>query len=810
MKKIIKYLIACMAILIWLGLLANHWPTALAIAVIGGIIWRSRKSLHKELPEITPASDPLAGNTTPAAQLSSSMPPVTASIPGPVITFEYNLNRSVSRSTMPGTNEVQWASYNDMLEVASYRIEHPMTYWAAGKTRIAEASCIEKNLPIGKPISEPIGALGYWPRYENMTPGQRGNYLSWLASGKQGQLDDIGYAFVYFYGLERRFFIDGKDVDLIIPEVVRLLCRYPESGSFNGYLSRFIAFSTARMGLRSITNDGFALCFDQAPLNSYSEDLLAVILAWFYQHNLPLPGRWAFEVARQDVRTMRSVVINRAPEQFKSLFMQKYHAQFAEGMVLKAAERERLIEYHPASPSLMELGQSSTAFAAVRIPDVLGLQSQFVHLSQIWNTCVEELRDFSRAVGKGLDTTTREAWEALPPALRKDVDHPDAPHWKAIATTQAREDGFSFASISKLAEIQKFQSREKLTATQSRSLARTAEDIGLAIVPDARITGRAYAWSDEVVLFQQEGSAALQQESGYRAASCMLELGMVIAGADGKIDPEENARIEQFLEDQFRLSSDESRRLKAYGILLGKKPPSISSLGKSLREALTLDQRAMIGKYLIGVAAANGIIDLKEISSLKSIYKALEIEAPLDSLLAELRQSGSQPVEVQTIRREQRVSEAIPQHEQMPVDKPVDITLNNEALTRIMAETAEVSRILGQALCETESKIDESDAVDRVKPSAAPEAVTYTINSSLPFSTEQLAALDKRYYAPLAEIMKEQVWSSDDLAKLAKRHQLMRTGMLDTINSWAYDSLGDEILFEEDNMYKVNQSLVGA
>ena len=664
-------------------------------------------------------------------------------------------------------------------------------------------------MPVGKPISEPIGALGYWPRYENMTPGQRGNYLSWLASGKQGQLDDIGYAFVYFYGLERRIFIDGKDVDLIIPEVVRLLCRYPESGSFNGYLSRFIAFSAARMGLRSITNDGFALCFDQAPLNSYSEDLLAVILAWFYQHNLPLPGRWAFEVARQDVRTMRSVVINRAPEQFRSIFMQKYRERFDEGLMLKATERERLIEYHPASPSLMELGHSSAAFAAVRIPDVLGFQSQFVHLSQIWNACVEELRDFSRAVGKGLDTSTREAWEALPLALRKDVDHPDTSRWKEIASTQAREDGFSFASIAKLAEIQGFKPRDKLTATQSRSLAQTAEDIGLAIVPDARITGRAYNWSDEVMLFQPEGSAALQKESGYRAALCMLELGMVVAAADGTVDLEELAHIERFLDDQFRLSSDESRRLKAYGILLSKKPPSISSLGKSLREALTLDQRAMIGKYLIGVAAANGTIDRKEISSLKSIYKALEIEAPLDALLAELRQSGSQPVEVQTVRREEHVGEAIPQREQMPVDKPVDITLNNEALMRIMAETAEVSRILGQALCETESKVDEFDAVDRVKPSAAPEAVTSTINSSLPFLKEQLAALDKRYHAPLAEIMKEQVWSSDDLTKLAKRHQLMRTGMLDTINTWAYDSLGDEILVEEDNMYKVNQSLVG-
>ena len=128
-----------------------------------------------------------------------------------------------------------------------------------------------------------------------------------------------------------------------------------------------------------------------------------------------------------------------------------------------------------------------------------------------------------------------------------------------------------------------------------------------------------------------------------------------------------------------------------------------------------------------------------------------------------------------------------------------------------MAETAEVSRILGQALCETESEMDASDPVEKVKPSAVPEEVTSTINYNLPFSTEQLTALDKRYHAPLEELLKQQVWSSDDLIKLAKRHQLMRTGMLDTINSWSYDSLGDEILVEEDdNMYKVNHSLVEA
>lgn len=808
--RAIQYLIGCIVILVLLVLLVAYWPAALAVAAIGGIIWWSRKAPQGQAVNTKTSSDQIVGISPLMTQQSPSIPPVATSVPTPAVTFEYNINRSISRSTMPGTNEVHWASQDEILEVSNYRIEHPMTYWATGKTRIAEASCIEKNLPVSKPITEPIGALGYWPRYENMTPGQRGNYLHWLATGKQGQLDDIGYAFVYFYGLERRVLVDGKDIDLIIPEVVRLLRCYPESRSFNGYLSSFIAFAVARTGIKSITKEGFMLCFEQALLKSYPEDLLAVILCWYYLHNLPLPARWAFEVARQDIRTTRSVVVDRAPEQFISLFMQKYRELFGDGMMLKVSDRKRLLGYHPASPSLLELGFSSTALTPVRIPNVLGIQSQFKQLVQIWSECIEELRAYSRAVSRGTDITTREAYEALPPALRKDVDHPDAPRWEEVVAMHASENGFSLTPLAKLAKIQGFEQREKLTPTQSKALAQTAEDIGLAIVPDSRLTGRAYAWSDEVVLFRPEGSAALKQENGYRAAACMLELGMVVAGADGKVDPEELDQIEQFLDDQFRLSSDESRCLKAYGLLLSNKPLSTSSLSKSLRAALTSDQRAMIGKYLVGVAAANGIIDRKEIASLKSIYKALDIDVTLDALLTELRLSGSQPVEVQTGRREARSGEAIPPREILPIDKPVDITINTEALRRIMAETAEVSHILGQALCETQSEIEASNIFAKENTPSTPEDITPARDSNLPFSNEQLAALDKRYHVPLAEILKEQAWSSEDLTQLAKRHQLMRSGMLDTINSWAYEALGDEILVEDDNMYKLNQRLVEA
>ena len=131
------YLIGCITILILFGLLIVYWPAAFAIA--GVIVWWSRKSSHERVANATTSTDQLAINSPQATQLSSSMPKVTPSIPTPVITIEYGINRSVIHSATPGTNTVQWASFDDQLEVASYLIDHPMTYWAFGKTRIAEA-----------------------------------------------------------------------------------------------------------------------------------------------------------------------------------------------------------------------------------------------------------------------------------------------------------------------------------------------------------------------------------------------------------------------------------------------------------------------------------------------------------------------------------------------------------------------------------------------------------------------------------------------------------------------------------------------
>src|SRR5581483_5446840 len=96
------------------------------------------------------------------------------------------------------------------------------------------------------PTPEPKGALGYWPRYAAITPNQRANYLEWLAGGRASDLEDIGYAFIFFYGLERRLLMDNSDFDIVVREVSRLLSRYRLSNSFDSYLSSFLSYAVAR------------------------------------------------------------------------------------------------------------------------------------------------------------------------------------------------------------------------------------------------------------------------------------------------------------------------------------------------------------------------------------------------------------------------------------------------------------------------------------------------------------------------------------------------------------------------------------
>jgi hypothetical protein len=137
---------------------------------------------------------------------------------------------------------ITWAGNTQEIKIHDYIIPDPLIYWTSNISENVEASCINLNFPIGKPIDEPKGSLGYWPRYSSISPDQRANYLEWLSSGRSSELNDIGYAFLFFYGLENRAIIEKKDISIIIQEANLLLKKYPISRSFYSYLSSFLAY----------------------------------------------------------------------------------------------------------------------------------------------------------------------------------------------------------------------------------------------------------------------------------------------------------------------------------------------------------------------------------------------------------------------------------------------------------------------------------------------------------------------------------------------------------------------------------------
>ncbi|WP_291734609.1 TerB N-terminal domain-containing protein [Leisingera sp. F5] len=103
---------------------------------------------------------------------------------------------------------------------------------------------IDPSLSVARGGTDKVGNyMPYWPSYSEIPAQCRATYLDWLESGRSDPTYDPGYMFLYFYGLERRFFLDKPpeaEKREILQEVRRLKNLYPNNGSVQRYLGEFI------------------------------------------------------------------------------------------------------------------------------------------------------------------------------------------------------------------------------------------------------------------------------------------------------------------------------------------------------------------------------------------------------------------------------------------------------------------------------------------------------------------------------------------------------------------------------------------
>jgi TerB-like protein len=215
-------------IAILIGAIANYWKELLAIGGVVLAAWILYKVVQST-----------------KGQSTSSVSP-SAVLPRPAVpTFVAAAPRDTGRVTSRNGDEY-WVPPSRLAVVRGRSVGGGL-YVGTGLGAVAasgpEPALLDEKLPVDRsPGDFSLRQLGYWPSYQDASSTARAAYLDWLATGRNRPDADLGYVFLYFYGLERRALYDARtsaaakaDLPWIEAELERLLGIYGRSGSFQTY-----------------------------------------------------------------------------------------------------------------------------------------------------------------------------------------------------------------------------------------------------------------------------------------------------------------------------------------------------------------------------------------------------------------------------------------------------------------------------------------------------------------------------------------------------------------------------------------------
>lgn len=267
------------------------------------------------------------------------------------------------------------------------------------------------------------------PVYATLTAEQRGEYIRFLASDRT-QATDIGYPFIYLYGLERRLLIDSRRPNevsdsermLVSQEVLRLLrCFGPQSRSFALYAASLLLYDGLLASKMSDKEFSATFAGDltikrldwHVLTGAYEYMLLARMAArgmkfptidfLNYCRIRPFIGGGASFLGYSERDMFRSPRGKAAWNLMKSRYKNSSLAQAwpSKPIPTKQAVGRRLVpEYLPGSRGI---GAAGITDIARKLPDLECFDAPFKHVADMGTTAMIEVGEYqSMLEGKGL------------------------------------------------------------------------------------------------------------------------------------------------------------------------------------------------------------------------------------------------------------------------------------------------------------------------------------------------------------------------------------------------------------------------
>ncbi|MHC5653707.1 TerB N-terminal domain-containing protein [Stappia sp. ICDLI1TA098] len=618
-------------------------------------------------------------------------------------------------------------------------------------------------------------SMPYWPSYSEMSPIARGTYLDWLASGRNDARYDAGYLFLYFYGLERRFFADkpGMPEKLeIVREVERLQALYYENHSARRYLGLFLEAAAL------FVEDARPL---ELPFGSESGELplpVKILLGTTIAEEGRLSSEQLLSFWYCHPECYGRTPAQRCAEEFRALFGLKFNEKHPDGLKLRKPKRDLKVTYRAASSEFeVELLPKANGQP---IPDISSLGTPVTAAKSIADEAIDELDKLSRYLGRNPEGRgSVEAHALLPPAL-----------WPLFPSADLEEirrwahgiiGGSGLVPLVDLIAKLEGSVPDKIGKKQLVSAADALARLGIGFSPDPRFALRGPKIGDPVMLFEQADGDLESVSDGYKQALTELTVGAFIAHADNEIAPAERMALQRLIDDK-PLNEAERNRLTANLAWQLSVPPDARGLRKSLQNVSPAESGA-IRRAIVAMVHADNVVAADEVSAIEKIYKFLGIsEAEVYSDIHALSASD-EPV---TLLRAQPAEPG----EVIPAEARPNF-LDSGRIASIRQDTERVSSVLGAIFA---SDID--DDLD-------------DLDDELHDDVQQhvLPGLDPVHAGFVIELVTRDQWSEVEFNTLASQHGLMVAGGLETINEWSF-SRYDDALIEEYEGFELNTEIV--
>lgn len=745
------------------------------------------------LTDFLPVEKPSTTDSLVSRDIGQPYAPKTVTR-SPLVTQKDNIDDPVSVAhTQPSSitfrvprapksyGEGLWIPCGESITIRNTTIPGGMIYVGSrlkGDYGINDPCLIDPTKPVAEHGDYTKKQMGYWPSYSDISSTARRAYLNWLSDGRRDPAADIGFVFLFFYGLEHRLIVDTlsdesaqADLPIIAAELRRLLSIYGEkSNSFYGYAREFLDW---------IMLSSFPSRLYEQPLPELSRSLqlplhLRLALGQAAMDGTPVPPSLALSWAKLERNITLRTPATRCPMEFDQLFLTKYAEMFDKGFVLPRSKARLRFVYRPASAGL----RSGDSLIKVLddVPDVTVLTAPIKKLEQVVDAVTKDLEPFSRLIARNpLARDTHEALLRLPTSL-----WPESLQKRLLQFKERVAEGM--VTLKYEEALYSLFGEASAGKDSIAPLARILESICVGIEPNVLFGAKPPKPDEKIVLFALPSSDDPPHSDGpFMLAELTLQLASAVAAADGVFSTGEAAHLREQVNSWGHLTQGQKRRLLAHIELLYNTPASLKSLKKKI-DKHTIADRRMIAESITKVALLDGDAPPEAVKILEKIYKVLGVSS--SRLFSDLHAvaSGSEA-------SLQQVSEA--------VDRDDRFTLNRERIAARQADTDKVQALLANIFSDSDDS--ESESEENALPSSPPLKGAYG---------EMLLGLDQAHSTLARRMLARQEWSREDLLQMAEELDLMLDGALEYINDAAFEAFNMPFI-ESDSPIVLNPEILG-